>query len=63
VPPFDHSKLHGGGPGQWCFVGSTNWDMRSFRLNFEVNRGGLPLAALVEQVDAHQSSANQTSGA
>jgi len=21
----------------WCFVGSANWDMRSFRLNFELN--------------------------
>ncbi len=21
----------------WCFVGSANWDSRSFRLNFELN--------------------------
>jgi len=21
----------------WCFIGSANWDMRSFRLNFELN--------------------------
>jgi cardiolipin synthase len=21
--------------GQWCLVGSSNWDTRSFRLNFE----------------------------
>ncbi len=27
----------------WCFVGSANWDMRSFRLNFELN---------VEMIDA-----------
>jgi cardiolipin synthase len=35
-PPFDHSKLmviDGG----WCLVGSANWDMRSLRLNFELN--------------------------
>ena len=23
--------------GKWCLVGSANWDMRSFRLNFELN--------------------------
>jgi len=34
-PPFDHSKLLTV-DGLWCLVGSTNWDMRSFRLNFEV---------------------------
>lgn len=21
--------------GQWCLIGSSNWDTRSFRLNFE----------------------------
>ena len=35
-PPFDHTKLmlvdH-----EWALVGSTNWDSRSLRLNFEVN--------------------------
>jgi cardiolipin synthase A/B len=35
-PPFEHSKLmtvdH-----IWAFIGSANWDMRSFRLNFELN--------------------------
>jgi cardiolipin synthase len=34
--PFDHSKLmtvdH-----LWCLVGSANWDIRSLRLNFELN--------------------------
>jgi cardiolipin synthase len=34
--PFDHSKLLTV-DGAWCFVGSANWDMRSFRLNFEIN--------------------------
>jgi cardiolipin synthase len=23
--------------GEWCLIGSANWDMRSFRLNFELN--------------------------
>jgi cardiolipin synthase len=34
--PFDHSKLMTV-DGRWCLVGSANWDMRSFRLNFELN--------------------------
>jgi cardiolipin synthase len=35
-PPFDHTKLmviDGG----WSLIGSTNWDPRSLRLNFEFN--------------------------
>jgi cardiolipin synthase len=32
--PFDHSKL-ATVDGQWCLIGSSNWDARSFRLNFE----------------------------
>ncbi|MGU3538566.1 phospholipase D-like domain-containing protein [Methylobacterium sp. A54F] len=35
-PPFDHSKALVV-DREWCFVGSANWDMRSFRLNFEMN--------------------------
>ncbi len=34
--PFDHSKLMTI-DGEWCLIGSANWDMRSFRLNFELN--------------------------
>ena len=34
-PPFDHSKLMVV-DGEWCLIGSANWDMRSFRLNFEL---------------------------
>jgi cardiolipin synthase len=34
--PFDHSKLMTL-DGTWGFVGSANWDTRSFRLNFEIN--------------------------
>jgi cardiolipin synthase len=34
APPFDHAKL-ATVDGQWCLIGSSNWDARSFRLNFE----------------------------
>jgi cardiolipin synthase len=34
-PPFDHSKIMVV-DGSWCLIGSSNWDMRSFRLNFEL---------------------------
>ncbi|HXS08066.1 MAG TPA: phospholipase D-like domain-containing protein [Rhizomicrobium sp.] len=33
-PPFDHSKLMTV-DGEWSLIGSSNWDARSFRLNFE----------------------------
>lgn len=35
-PPFDHSKLLTV-DGIWSLIGSTNWDARSLRLNFEYN--------------------------
>jgi cardiolipin synthase len=35
-PPFEHSKLMTV-DGIWALIGSANWDMRSFRLNFELN--------------------------
>lgn len=35
-PPFDHTKLMVI-DGEWALIGSANWDMRSLRLNFEVN--------------------------
>jgi cardiolipin synthase len=35
-PPFDHSKLFIV-DDCWALVGSTNWDPRSLRLNFEFN--------------------------
>jgi len=34
-PPFRHSKVTVV-DGEWCLVGSCNWDIRSFRLNFEL---------------------------
>ena len=35
-PPFDHTKLMLV-DDVWALVGSTNWDARSLRLNFEFN--------------------------
>ncbi len=35
-PPFDHSKILVV-DRTWTLIGSTNWDSRSFRLNFELN--------------------------
>lgn len=35
-PPFDHSKIMVVDRA-WVFVGSANWDVRSFKLNFECN--------------------------
>ncbi len=34
-PPFRHSKAMIV-DGLWCLIGSCNWDIRSFRLNFEL---------------------------
>lgn len=51
--PFDHSKLVTM-DGEWCLIGSSNWDTRSFRLNFEFDLesygGDLP-AALDRLID------------
>jgi cardiolipin synthase len=49
-PPFDHSKLMTV-DGIWSLVGSANWDMRSFRLNFEINLE-VYHSAIVERVSA-----------
>jgi cardiolipin synthase len=35
-PPFDHSKILLIDRA-WCCIGSSNWDTRSFSLNFEIN--------------------------
>lgn len=35
-PPFDHSKIMVV-DGVWSLIGSSNWDPRSLRLNFEFN--------------------------
>jgi cardiolipin synthase len=50
-PPFRHSKLLVV-DGEWSLIGSSNWDMRSFRLNFElcVEVYDRALAALLESL-------------
>ncbi len=50
-PPFDHSKL-AVVDGCWSFVGSSNLDPRSLRLNFEFNVEAYsrPLAAGLEAI-------------
>lgn len=48
-PPFDHSKIMSV-DGLWCLIGSANWDVRSFRLNFEVDLE-IYGPAVVRQVD------------
>jgi cardiolipin synthase len=35
-PPFDHAKLFVV-DRSWALIGSTNWDPRSLRLNFELD--------------------------
>jgi cardiolipin synthase len=34
-PPFHHAKIMVV-DNEWCLIGSSNWDIRSFRLNFEL---------------------------
>ena len=50
-PPFDHSKIMLV-DSAWLFVGSANWDVRSFKLNFECNLEcvSLPLAKEVKKI-------------
>jgi cardiolipin synthase len=53
-PPFDHTKLFVV-DGVWSLIGSTNWDPRSLRLNFEFNvecydeQLGAALDALIDE--------------
>jgi cardiolipin synthase len=53
-PPFEHSKLMTI-DGAWSLVGSANWDMRSFRLNFELNMA-LSSTAMAASLDALMST-------
>ncbi|WP_342105778.1 phospholipase D-like domain-containing protein [Methylobacterium sp. SI9] len=57
-PPFDHSKVMVVDE-IWCFVGSANWDMRSFRLNFELNVEIID-AALAAELDAFMRGKMET---
>ena len=38
--------------GQWCLIGSSNWDARSFRLNFEFDLEcyGADFAAVLDAI-------------
>jgi len=49
-PPFSHSKLFVV-DGIWACVGSANWDMRTFHLQFDTNIGVVS-PPFVEQVSA-----------
>jgi cardiolipin synthase len=58
-PPFDHSKIFLV-DDEWCSIGSSNWDDRSFRLNFELNLEVLDArlaARLHEVVDRKKAAA------
>ena len=44
APPFNHAKLMTVDDA-WCLIGSANWDMRSLRLNFELDVAVLDPAA------------------
>ncbi len=57
-PPFDHSKALSI-DREWCFIGSANWDSRSFRLNFELNVEVYD-AALARRLDAYISEKCET---
>jgi cardiolipin synthase len=56
--PFNHSKLMSV-DGLWALVGSANWDVRSFRLNFELDLE-IYHSGVVRQIDelitAHQGT-------
>jgi cardiolipin synthase len=64
-PPFDHTKLLVV-DGFWSLIGSTNWDARSLRLNFEYNLEcyDAPLARRLEMlVDAKIANARRIEAA
>lgn len=60
-PPFDHGKLFTV-DGVWTLFGSSNWDARSLRLNFELNVEaiGEDLASGVDAlIDARRSEGRE----
>ena len=60
-PPFDHTKLMVV-DGAWTLLGSSNWDPRSLRLNFEfdVECYDRQLASAVSQLaDRRRAAARQ----
>lgn len=65
VAPFDHSKMMAV-DGEWAYVGSSNLDPRSFRLNFEIDLEiyDSNLAAWIEShIDAHIAVATPVTAA
>ena len=56
-PPFDHSKLVTM-DGEWSLIGSSNWDARSFRLNFEYDVECYD-AGLAGKLDDHHRRKNR----
>ena len=63
-PPFDHSKIMVV-DGSWCLIGSANWDMRSLRLNFELDMEvyDTALAARLEAMMVENRAARITAAA
>jgi cardiolipin synthase len=69
LPPFDHTKLMIV-DDIWTLIGSTNWDPRSLRLNFEFNvecfdeNLAKSLNAIVDRKvqDAHKVTLNEVNG-
>ena len=62
-PPFDHSKLCTV-DGEWSLIGSSNWDARSLRLNFEFDLecvGRDFTAAIDAVIDAKIAQASELS--
>jgi cardiolipin synthase len=60
-PPFDHAKIFVV-DGLWSCIGSSNWDPRSLRLNFELNLECYDAAlavALTARVDARIARARR----
>jgi cardiolipin synthase len=58
-PPFDHTKLFLI-DGVWSFIGSTNWDPRSLRLNFEFNVAFYDRALATRLRDLFQQKRSQS---
>ena len=49
APPFDHTKV-AVADGRWVLLGSSNWDNRSLRLNFELDCEAFD-PALAQQIE------------
>ncbi|MEE8659539.1 Phospholipase D [Acetobacteraceae bacterium EV16G] len=57
-PPFNHAKLMVC-DSTWCFVGSSNMDLRSLRLNFEINLEAYDTRlaeSLAHFIDSHKAN-------